>query len=61
MCSHILPPHKATGKMNYNAIENDPNKNDPLERHFEILNNLGEVRATQVVSTYVDGMYSHAN
>jgi hypothetical protein len=47
--------------MNYNAIENDPNKNEPLERHFEILNNLGEVRATRVVSTYVDGTYSHAN
>jgi hypothetical protein len=23
MCSHILPPHKARGKHNYNAIEND--------------------------------------
>ena len=23
MCSHILPPHKATGKHHYNTIEND--------------------------------------
>jgi hypothetical protein len=23
MCSSVLPPHKATGKINYNAIEND--------------------------------------
>ena len=23
MCSSVLPPHKATGKHNYNAIEND--------------------------------------
>ncbi len=29
MCSHILPPHKATGKHNYNAIENDEKKRGP--------------------------------
>ncbi len=26
MCSLVLPPHKATGKVNYNAIENEPKK-----------------------------------
>ncbi len=26
MCSSVLPPHKATGKINYNAIENEPKK-----------------------------------
>ena len=41
--------------------ENDPKKLEPLEMHFEILQNLGEVRATRVVSTCVDGTYSHAN
>jgi hypothetical protein len=28
----------------------------PLQRHFEYLSNLDEVRATKVVSTLVDGM-----
>ncbi len=46
MCSHVLTPHKATSKVNYNAIKNDPKKLEPLEMHFEILQNLGEVQAT---------------
>ena len=49
------------GKTNYNAIENDTRKLDPLVSHFEYLMNLGEVRATRVVSTLVNGMGSHDN
>jgi hypothetical protein len=61
MCSSVLPPHKATGKHNYNSVEKDQKKLEPLVRHFEILQNLGKVRATQVVSTFVDGTINHAN
>ena len=46
MCSSVLPPHKATGKINYKAIENDQQKNEPSARHFEYLQNFGEVQAT---------------
>ena len=57
----MFSPHGTTGKRNYNAIENDPRKLEPLVQHFEYLKNLGEVRATQVVSTLVDGMIQHHN
>ncbi len=61
MCSSVLPPHKATGKVNYNAIENAPKKIEPLVRHFKILQNLDKVQATRVVATFVDGTINHAN
>ena len=57
----VFPPHASTGKTNYNAITNDPRKFEPLVQHFELLKNLGEVRATRVVSTLVDGMIQHRN
>ena len=57
----IHPLHASTGKTNYNAIENDTQKLGPLLKHFEYLKNLGEVRATRVVSTLVDGMIQHRN
>ena len=59
--SAVFPRHKAVGKPNYNAIENNTRKLEPLVSHFEYLMNLGEVRATRVVSTFVDGMGSHKN
>jgi hypothetical protein len=43
------------GKKNYNAIKNDRQKLEPLVHHLEYLTNLGEVRATRVVSTLVNG------
>ena len=49
------------GKTNYNAIENDTRKLEPLVSHSEYLMNLGEVRATRVVSVFVDGMGGHDN
>ena len=57
----VLPDHKSTGKKNYNAVEKNERKYQPLLHHFEYLKNLGEVRATQAVATFVDGMCGHAN
>ncbi len=56
-----MPNHKSTGKANYNAVENNERKYLPLKDHFEYLQNLGEVRATRVVATLVDGMGGHVN
>ncbi len=57
----VIPAHKSIGKKNYNAIQKNNRKYEPLMRHFEYLKNLGEVQATQVVATLVDGMQGHAN
>ncbi len=57
----VMPAHKSIGKKNYNAIEKNDQKYDPLMRHFEYIKNLGEVQATQVVAALVDGMQGHAN
>jgi hypothetical protein len=61
MSSAVLPDHKSTGKKNYNAVEKNERKYQPLLHHFEYLKNLGEVRATRAVATFVDGMCGHAN
>ena len=50
----VLPVHKATGKPAPNAMTQ--HKIEPLMRHLQYLTNLGEVRATRVVSTVVEGM-----
>jgi hypothetical protein len=57
----VMPVHKATGKMNYNSIVINEHKYEPLQRHFEYLSNLGEVRAAKVVPTLVDGMQGRVN
>jgi hypothetical protein len=57
----VMPAHKSIGKKNYNSIKRKDLKYEPLMRHFDYLKNLGEVRATQVVATLVDGMQGHAN
>ena len=57
----MLPLHKSTEKTSYNAIENDPERLEPLRNHFEYLKQLGEVRATRVISTLVDGMIQQRN
>ncbi len=59
--SAVMPNHKSTGKANYNAVENNERKYLPLKDHFEYLQNLGEVRATRVVATLVNGMGGHVN
>jgi hypothetical protein len=61
MYSSVLPHHKSTGMTNYNSIDINNRKLEPLLRHFEYLNKLGEVRATRVVSTLVDGMMNHGH
>jgi len=61
MSSAVLPDHKSIGKKNYNNVEKNECKYQPLLHHFEYLKNLGEVQAMQVVATLVDGMGGHAN
>ena len=39
----VMPAHKSIGKKNYNAIEKNDQKYDPMMRHFKYLKNLGEV------------------
>ncbi len=56
-----MPAHKSIGKKNYNAIKKNDQKYEPLMRHFKYLKNLGEVRATRVVATLVNGMQGHTN
>ncbi len=56
----VMLAHKSIWKKNYNAIEKIDQKYEPLLRHFEYLKNLGEVRATKVIATLVDGMQDHA-
>jgi hypothetical protein len=41
--SGVLPNHKGTGKVNYQAVEKNELKYRPLKDHFEYLQNLGEV------------------
>ena len=41
--SAVLPNHKSTGKVNYQAVEKNERKYRPLKDHFEYLQNLGEV------------------
>ena len=57
----VLPTHARVGKQNYNSIDNDQSKIQPLMRHFEYHLELGEVRATRTVSTLVDGMQGRTN
>ena len=41
--SSVLPLHKSTGKTNYNSIDINNRKLEPLLRLFEYLKKLGEV------------------
>ena len=61
LSTSMLPSHKATRKVNVNAVENDEKSFLPLIKHFEYLLNLGEVRATRFVATLVDGEQGHSN
>jgi len=61
MSSAVLPDHKSIWKKNYNAVEKNERKYQPLLHHFEYLKNHGEVQATRVVATLVEGMGGHAN
>ena len=61
MSSAVLPQHNSVGKKNYNNVEKNERKYQPVLHHFEYLKNLGEVRATRAVATMVDGVGGHAN
>ena len=57
----IMPAHKGKGKVSNNGIKCDDLWMQALTHHYEYLLNLGEVRATRVVATLVDGVQGHAN
>jgi len=58
--SGVLKVHKHTGRTAPNAVTKDERGNN-LKAHFEYSLQLGEVRATQVTATLVDGEQGHAN
>ncbi len=55
----VLPVHKSTGKPSPAAI--DHGRANVIREHFEYLLELGEVRATRVIATLVDGEQGHTN
>ena len=55
----VLPVHKATGKQAPNSMTQ--HKIEPMMRHLQYLTNLGEVRATRVVSSMVEDMEERTN
>ena len=52
----IMPAHKGKGKIGNAGIKLDDLQMQALFHHFEYLLNLGEVKATWVVATLVDGV-----
>jgi hypothetical protein len=57
----VMPLHKLAGRKSNNAIADDDERGKTLTEHFEYLLELGEVRATRVIATLVDGVQGHAN
>jgi hypothetical protein len=57
----LLSTHKTVGKPPPHALEINERKYEPLMRYFEYMSNLGEVRVTKVVATFIDEMLGHAN
>ena len=58
--SGVMPAHKHTGRIAPNAVT-DEKRTTALKNHFDALLCLGEVRATRVIATLVDGEQGHAN
>ena len=56
----VMPVHKHTGRVAPNAAT-DEKRSKALKDHFESLLSLGEVRATRVIATLVDGEQGRAN
>jgi len=52
----IMPAHKGKGMVDNAGIKHDDPWMQALTHHYEYLLNLGEVRATRVVATLVDGV-----
>ena len=57
----VMPVHGNTGKTPSNAVTGDDERGKALREHFDYLLQLGEVRATRVIATMVDGAQGHAN
>ena len=59
--SAVLPLSGNHGVTGNNAIKDNDPRLGPLKFHLDYLLSLGEVRATRVVATLVDGIQGHAN
>ena len=59
MTTVMIPSSRS--KPSHAQMKVDDPRLAPLLAHLDLLLNLGEVRATRVVSTLVDGMQGHAN
>ncbi len=59
--STIMPLSGNHGKPSHATMKADDPRAAPLQHHMEYLLELGEVRATRVVATLVDGIQGHAN
>jgi hypothetical protein len=57
----IPPQHKGKGKVAHDAIRRNDARLALLKAHFQYMMNLGEVRATRVAATLVDGVAGHSN
>jgi hypothetical protein len=57
----VMPRHKGAGKKSNVTIKNDDPRMIHLRHHFDYLHKLGEVRATRVIATVVDGERGLAN
>ena len=51
-----MPPHKTEGTAGIIAIQDGDEWLPVLKGHFDMLLGLGEVRATQVMAAFVDGV-----
>jgi hypothetical protein len=59
--STVMPVSGNSGKPSHAKMKADDPRAAPLKHHMEYLVELGEVRATRVVATLVDGVQGHAN
>ena len=59
--STIMPLSGNHGKPSHAEMKADDPRTTPLLHHMEYLLKLGEVRATRVVATLVDGVQGHVN
>ena len=57
----MMPFSKSHGKPSHSQMKPDDPRLEPLLAHLDYLLNLGEVCATCVVATLVDGMLGNAN
>ena len=57
----IPPQHQGKDRVAHNAITKHDPRFKSLKEHFDIMMHLGEVRATRVVATMVDGVAGRAN